>query len=417
MESFKYVLLGGGTSCAYSAVSLRERDPKGSLAIVGADPEPPYDRPPLSKAFLMRDDFQVADAHSKDESFYTENDVSLFTDSPVRALDLNAQCVSLQDGREIKYEYLLFALGSTPKRLPVPGGEVALLLRTARDAERIRKQAQGARSAVVIGGGFIGCEVSASLLHRGVEVSLVEIAPTLWTPVPSNPARQAVKAELEKGGCRVLTSRQVTELRGEGPVEVHLDSGEVLRGDFVIAGVGVSPNIEIAREAGLKTGSWGVLADETLRTTDARVWVSGDVAEFSDTLSGGPYHAEHHLHAKWTGEHAGAGMAGEIQPYRRVPYFFSDVGALSMVWRGYPEKASVSFVFGDVSEPAFTEVFLAKDSRVIGMVDVRRDYSAQEPLSDLFEKLILAKVDVSRYLQDFKNPSFDLLALQELAGG
>lgn len=417
MESFKYVLLGGGTSCAYAAVSIRERDPEGALAIVGADSEPPYDRPPLSKAFLMRDDFQVADAHSKDESFYSEKNIHLLKGVRVRSLNRSAQRVLLDDGREISYEHLLFALGSKPRELPVPGGEKAMLLRTASDAVRIRERARGAKSAVVIGGGFIGCEVSASFLQRGIEVSLVERAPNLWTPVPSEPARQAVRKELEKAGCKVLTSCTVQELRGESPIEVLLSSGEVLRGDFVVAGIGVTPNVEVAQEAGLKVGSWGVLADENLRTSDARVWVSGDVAEFPDGVMGSLYHAEHHLHAKWTGEHAGAGMAGEVQPYRRVPYFFSDVGALSMIWRGYPEKASTSFVFGDVSEPAFTEVFLSGDNRVVGMVDLRHDYSVQEPLSDLFEKLILAQADVSPYLQDFKRSSFDVLALRELIGG
>lgn len=414
MELFKYVLLGGGASCAYASASIREKDSDGSLAIISADTELPYDRPPLSKTFLTRDDFQVADAHSKDESFYREKNIRIFINSPVKALDRNAQRVILHDGREIQYERLLFALGSTPKKLPVPGGYLAMLLRTSNDAERIRRRAQTARSAVIIGGGFIGCEVAGSLLRRGVEVSLVEIAPTLWPPVPSLPARQAVKDELERAGCRVFASRRVVELQGEDPVVVRLDSGEVLQGDFVVAGIGVTPNVEIAREAGLEIGSWGVISDNTLQTSDPRVWVAGDIAEFEDSLSGNLYHAEHHLHAKWTGEHAGAGMAGEKQPYRRIPYFFSDVGDLSMIWRGYPERAIASFVFGDTKEPAFTEVFLTEDSRVIGMVDVRRDYSAQEPLSDLFERLISARADVSQYLQDFMNPSFDLLALEQL---
>ena len=387
--TYDYLLLGGGTSCAYAAVKIRERDKNGTVAIIGAESEPPYDRPPFSKYYLWNDEKNVDDFHSKDESFYPQNNVELILGCRASAIDTTAKVVKCEDGREIGYGKLLYALGSEPRHLAVPGGELAWVLRTAENSKRIRDAATKGSHAILVGGGYIGAELAASLAGRGCDVTVIERGDMAWSQFPSKAAAKAITAELKNKGVKLVTGENVASI--ENGKAVKTKEGNSYSGDFVVVGVGASPRIELARSAGIKTGKSGVLADLHLLTSAKDVWACGDVVEYQDAVLGEPYRVEHHLHAKGSAEFCGNAMAGENAEYRGLPWFFSDVGDLSMNLRGYPERAARSIAINDTEEPVVTEVFLFADDTVAGVVDVRKDYKVQDPIMEKFGELITAR--------------------------
>lgn len=407
-KSFDYVLLGGGTSCGYAAAAIRELDNNGSICIVGSDSEPPYDRPPFSKGFLWNDAMVPSDAHSKDESFYPEKAITVMTGQTATEIDRGSKSVRLASGESLNYGKLLYALGSKAARLAIPGGDGVLTLRTAADSARIREAAKTAKSAVIIGGGYIGSELCAALLKLGLSVVLIERSERMLGSVPSKIASQAIQHELESKGAEICLAEEVKSIE-DGTVITG--SGRMIPADLIIAGVGAVPQTGLAKSAGLEIGNWGVRANSELRTADDSIWVAGDIAEYEDSILGKPFHAEHHMHAKWSGAHAGKAMAGDNRPYRAVPYFYSDIGDLSLYLRGFPMNAAHSYVLGNPQTPEFTELFVFSDGHLAGMVDVRKDWKAQDPISDHVEKLMLDGKNIGDRISELSQPDFDILSL------
>ena len=392
--TYDYLLLGGGTSCAYAAVKIRERDKQGTVAIVGLENEPPYDRPPFSKYFLWNDEKNVDDFHSKDISFYKENNVQLIHGKRVASIDRANCTIKTENGEEYGYKKLLYALGSEPRRLPVPGGETAWILRTAEDSTKIRNAATKGAKAVLIGGGYIGAELAASLAGRGCEVTVIEHGDRAWASFPSKTAAVAITNELKRLGVTVVTGQGATKI--DDGKTVTAQDGKAYTGDFVVVAVGAAPRIELAKGAGLEIGKSGVAADSRLKTSDPNIWAAGDVVEYHDARIDAPYRVEHHLHAKGSAEYCGAAMAGEQGDYKGLPWFFSDVGELSMNLRGYPEKSARSILVSDTADPIVTEVFLFPDGTIAGVVDVRKDYKAQDPIMEKFGELIQSRAGTDK---------------------
>ena len=411
MESrYDYVLLGGGTSCGYAARGIRELDKDGSLCIISADSEPPYDRPPFSKGFLKNDAMDVSDAHSNEESFYAGNKIDVLLNAEATSIDLTAKTVTLANGKQVGYGKLLYALGSQPKRLGYQGSEHAWTLRTASDGVRIKNAATPGAKAVIVGGGYIGTEVAASLAARDADVTIIEAEAKLGRFFPDSMSR-AIQAQLESMGVTVVTGDTV-EAFADG--KVRTKSGKEVAADFLVEGVGVAPRAELGKQAGLQPARDGLKADATLRSTDPNVWLAGDVAVYPDETVGHEFRAEHHMHAQWTGIHAGRAMAGETTPYKKVPYFFSDIGPLSMILRGDPEAAGRVIEFGSEDGPRLTEVVLHEDGRLAKLTDLRKEWGEQEPLVDIAERLIEGNIPVEPLVEAMKSPSFDAARLSEL---
>lgn len=412
MARYDYVFLGGGTACGYAARGLRELDADGSLLIVSADSEPPYDRPPLSKGFLKNDAMEPSDAHSNEGEFYEENGIQLMLNTRAESIDLAGHAVVLSDGDRVEYGKLLYALGSEHSHLSFPGADGVARLRTAADAERIRSAAQSGAKFVVIGGGYIGCEVAASLAGRGVEVHLVEAEPKLMRFFPDEMS-SAIERQLANMDVSVTKSASVESISG---TDVRLSNGEAVTADMVVEGVGASPRVGMARAAGLEMGPSGVRANAGLQASDPAVWVAGDVAEYADTTLEREFRAEHHMHAKWSGMHAGKAMAGDASAFRAVPYFFSDIGPLSMILRGDPEASGESFLFGDPDAPRLTEVILREDGTLAKFTDLRTEWSEQEPLVDMAEKLVEKRVSLEGMRDEMRRNDFDARRLEGLLG-
>jgi NADPH-dependent 2,4-dienoyl-CoA reductase/sulfur reductase-like enzyme len=212
-------------------------------------------------------------------------------------------------------------------------------------------------------------------------------------------------------GVTVITDDSVSSF-ADGVAKTK--GGKEVPTDFLVEGVGVAPRAELGKQAGLEPARDGLKADETLRSTDPNVWLAGDVAVYPDETVGHEFRAEHHMHATWTGLHAGKAMAGDTTPYKKVPYFFSDIGPLSMILRGDPEADGRVFEFGSEEGPRLTEVVLHEDGRLAKITDLRKEWSEQEPLVDIAERLIEGNIPLEPLAEAMKSKDFEASRLGEL---
>jgi 3-phenylpropionate/trans-cinnamate dioxygenase ferredoxin reductase subunit len=392
----KYLIVGGGVASAHAAVGIRDLDADGSVMIVGQEPRLPYDRPPLSKGMLLGK-ADPEDAESKDPSFYTDNGIEVRRGVRALRVDRPARTVTLSDGTSVAYENLLLATGAEPKRPDLPGVNLpgVHLLRKVDDSLAIRDALGSAKTTVMVGAGYIGTEVADRCLERGVAVTLIEPSDHPWSKFASPVTGGYLQRYLEGRGGKFLKD-EVAAFEGEGRVQrVRTKGGQVLEADLVVVGVGVSLNLDLAKEAGLEIdGKHGVVVDETLRTADPHVWVAGDIAAFFDSTIGKRWHAEHYLNGKWQGRQVGRNMAGAGEPYRRVPYFFSDMVATHMVLRGDPQGGKSAKVIGDPEAGEYVELYAREDGTLAMGLAFSADEKKLDPLADKLEELVLQRPKV-----------------------
>ena len=363
-NSTRYLLVGGGVTTAAAAQSIRESDKEGRIVILCGERHPPYDRPPLSKQYLLDDSWKTDDPYSKADNFYPDNRVEFRTNSRVAALDPAARTATLEDGTVWGYEKLLLATGSSPLHLNLPGHDLqgVFLLRTIEDAEGIRAALRPGARGVCVGGGYIGMEVASAATQRGAAMTVVEAAARPWSRFASPRIGDFLRRYFEDKGVRFLFEDEVTGFGGEERLTgVTTNNGHDIPADLAVVGVGVSLNIELAAEAGLEVDPReGVLVNEHLQTSDPHVYAAGDIACFRDVAMDRTWHAEHHLNAKWQGQAVGRILAGAegATPYDRVPYFYSDVFDLHLCLRGdtKPPGDANTILHGDLEEAEFTEL-------------------------------------------------------------
>ena len=307
------LLIGGGVTSVRCARTLRRRGFTGSITLVGDERTPPYNRPPLSKE-LLRDDLPDELALAEPETWYARRDIDLRLDTAVRGLDAAARTATLADGTRIAFDQCLLATGAEARVPRIPGAERALLLRTIEDSRAIRAAAHPGTRAVVIGGGFIGVEVASSLAALGVTVTVVELTGMLWSgslgPELSAWARDA----LERAGVAVLTDSGADAIEAEG-VRV---GDRLLEADFVIAGIGVVPRVELARAAGLEVED-GIVTDARHQTKAPGTFAAGDVARVDGVR------VEHWHAAREGGERAALSMLEQPLTPHRAPWVFSEI--------------------------------------------------------------------------------------------
>ncbi|MGY1635960.1 NAD(P)/FAD-dependent oxidoreductase [Geodermatophilus sp. SYSU D00742] len=367
-----FVIVGAGLAGAKAAETLREEGYDGPVVLLGAEPERPYERPPLSKQYLLgsaeRDTAFVHDA-----GWYAGHDVELRTGVTVTRLDPAGHRVRLDTGEELPYARLLLATGSAPRRLPVPGADLdgVRYLRTLADADRLRADLTGGgRRVVVVGAGWIGMEVAAAARSLGNEVVVVEPQPA---PLSGALGRRlgAVFAQLHRDhGVVLLTSSTVRELRGDGGrvASVVTDGHAGLPADLVVVGVGAAPRTELAVAAGLEVDD-GVLTDETLHTSAPDVFAAGDVAGSFTPFYGRHVRVEHWANALHGGPAAARAMLGQDVVHDRLPYFFTDQYDLGMEYSGLASPDDTVVCRGTPGDDAFT-AFWTADGRVTAAMTV-----------------------------------------------
>jgi 3-phenylpropionate/trans-cinnamate dioxygenase ferredoxin reductase subunit len=311
------LLVGGGVASARCARALRRGGFDGRILLVGDEPTLPYNRPPLSKE-LLRDDVADDLVLAEPDSWYARRKVEVVTGRRVVALDGGSSSATLDDGAVIRFERCILATGAEPRRLPVPGGEHAILLRTLADARRLRRAATAAgpgAPVVVVGGGFIGLEVASSLASLGLRPTVLELGDRLWSGALGSELSAWATDALAGIGVSVRTGAGVTRLE-EGAAWVGSERHEAA---LVVAGVGVTPRVALAEDAGLELDD-GIVTDGSHRTSHPAIWAAGDVARRSGRR------IEHWHAAREGGERAARAMLGTGIGPDPAPWVFSEVG-------------------------------------------------------------------------------------------
>ena len=353
-----YVIVGAGLAGAKAAQTLREEGSGDEIVLIGAETERPYERPPLSKEYLLgKSEREKIFVHGA--GWYADNDVDLRTGLRVTRVELDEHVVRFADGSRQAYDKLLIATGATPRRLPGP----ALYLRTVGDSETLKARYADAERVIIVGAGWIGLETAAAARKAGCAVTIVEPDPTpLYRPL--GPELGEVFARLHRrNGVDLRTGTGAAEITETG---VRLSSGERLTADLVVVGIGAAPEVGLARDAGLEVGS-GILTDAALRTSHPDVFAAGDVAEAFHPLYGRRIRVEHWANALNGGPVAARSMLGQDVTYDRVPYFYTDQYDLGMEFsgdiRGYDEVV----YRGSVPDQEFVAYWLREGKVVAGM--------------------------------------------------
>ena len=323
MPHFKYMIVGAGMTGDAAVTGIREVDPSGSIALIGDETDRPYNRPPLSKALWKGEPLDSVWRSAGDRG------AELLLGRRIVALDPAARKATDDHGAGYTYEKLLLATGGAPRRLPF-GGDHVVYLRTLADYRRLRALADERRRFAVIGGGFIGAEIAAGLAMNAREVTVVFPEEGLGGRVFPRDLGRNLNGYYQEKGVRVLAEHAVVGVtpRGEGvALEVRPAGGGAVREilvDGVVAGIGIRPNVDLAAAAGLEVGD-GILVDELLRTSHPDVFAAGDVASFPSPALGKRVRVEHEDNANTMGQAAGRSMAGAAEPYRHLPFFYSDL--------------------------------------------------------------------------------------------
>ncbi len=319
MKKYKYLIVGGGMTAAAAVKGIREVDENGSLALFSRETNPPYDRPPLSKA-LWKD--------GKVEDIWREVDqwsVDLYLNRPIAKLNPSEKYVQDQDGNRYQFEQCLLATGGNPRHLPFGQGQV-LYYRTFADYQQLRKKVEAGGKFVVIGGGFIGAEIAAALCMNEQQVAIVFPESGIGgNRFPTELSRFLNDVYRQKG-VEVLNGALVEELSTQknGKQTLLLDSGKEVEADHIVAGLGITPDTILAEQAGLVVEN-GIIVDDYLRTSTPDILAAGDVAAFMAPGLNERIRVEHADNANSMGRIAGNNMAGKAIPYQYLPMFYSDL--------------------------------------------------------------------------------------------
>jgi 3-phenylpropionate/trans-cinnamate dioxygenase ferredoxin reductase component len=365
-----FVIVGASLAGAKAAETLRSEGFSGRVVLLGDEPERPYERPPLSKGYLLGKD-EKSSIYVHEEGWYAEHEVDLRLRTRVTALDPAGRRLTLADGGSVEYDRLLLATGASPRRLKVGGSDLdgVLYLRTVADCERLGATlAEGGR-VVIAGAGWIGLEVTAAAREAGCEVTVVEPEQTALYRALGPELGEMFAGLHREHGVEFRFGESVSEFRGSGQVgEVVTSSGAVLPAGAVVVGIGAVPNTGLAADAGLEVSN-GIVADAALRTSDPVIYAAGDVANAYHPLLGRRVRVEHWANALKAGPAAARSMLGQDVSYDAVPYFYSDQYDLGMEAAGLPEPGSYDRVLyrGDRDAREFIAFWLNQDAVVAGM--------------------------------------------------
>jgi 3-phenylpropionate/trans-cinnamate dioxygenase ferredoxin reductase subunit len=403
-----FLLIGGGMASAHCAAELRRRGAEGSILLVGREPEPPYERPPISKEYL-RGDAERADAYVNEPSWYEEKGVELATGRNVLSLDPQARTAKVQGGEEVAFGQALLGTGAMVNILRVEGAENEGIhyLRAFGNADAIRADAEGAEHVVLIGGSYIGCEVAASLTARGTKCTIVAMEDVALSRTFGERAGRWFQERLEEHGVTFHGGESLSAFEGDGRVRaIVTESGLAVECDTVVVGAGVRPDQMLAQRAGIEVGDGGIVCDSKLRTSVEGIYAAGDCCSYESVVHGRRIHVEHWDVAMQQGQHAAGNMLGADADYEVVPYFFSDLADWAgleyvgpayewdqEVWRGSAEEGEFS-------------VWYLQGGRVAGCLSVDRSEDLAEA-----RRMLAERVDVSAAVAKLEDASADLASI------
>ena len=398
------IIVGGGHAAGQAAASLRQEGFEGQITVIGDEPHIPYQRPPLSKQYLAGE--QGLDrVYLRPDKFYADKGVAVQSGVRVEAIDCAAHTVTTSEGQALAYDGLLLATGSLVRRLNLPGGELDGIhyLRTIADADAIKADMAPGKTAVVVGGGYIGLEVAAVCVAAGLEVHVLEMEQRVLQRV-TTPAMSAFYRGLHEGrGVQIHTSAQVTGFLGDSRVTAVQCGERSFPADLAVVGIGILPAAALAEAAGLDCDD-GILVDERCRTSDPNIYAAGDCTNHPNPLLGRRLRLESVPNAMEQARVAAANLCGKKRDYAAVPWFWSDQYELKLQMVGFSADGEEEVLRGDMTANRFA-VFYLKDGAVVAADAVN---SPKEFM--LCRRLIGQKVNAAA----LANPETDLKSL--LAG-
>ena len=417
IQHVKYLLIGGGLASSSAAQAIRERDSHGALMIVGQEINRPYHRPPLSKDYLRRESSREA-LGALEANWFTEHDVILRTGRRAARLDTGRNAVTLDNAEEIVFDRLLIATGAAPAPLTIPGSHLpnVFYVRTIEDIERLhhaidkakaegQPHARGRGRAAIIGGGFLGVELAASLTTMGLAVDLISGSAHPWHKFAGESTGNFLTHYLQNHGVTVHSGHRPTRLDGDGRVQrVVLSESQTIPCDFVIPAVGITIPRDLLRGTPIAAEK-AILVDDHCRTNLPNIYAAGDCAAVFDPRFGKHRILDHWDNAQVTGKLAGANMAGDDIAYTAVNYFFSDVFTLSISAWGEAKQVDRRLIRGtpNVDAPDFIEIGVAIDGRIAQVIAIGHPNE-----DDALRDLVAKRLQIAGNEERIKDPAAPL---------
>ncbi|MGE0361423.1 MAG: NAD(P)/FAD-dependent oxidoreductase [Vicinamibacterales bacterium] len=367
-----FVVVGASLTGATAAATLRADGFDGDITLIGAEPDPPYERPPLSKQYL-RGETPFEKALVRPATFYAEHRIETLFGVRATRVDPPGRVVHLETGRRVPYDRLLIATGVRNRRPPIPGLELdgVLDLRSVGDADALRRHIAAGKRAVVIGMGFIGCEVAASLRQMGVEVVAIESSPAPLFRVLGEEVGMVVASIHRDQGVETIFDDLVVRVEGHGRVErVITKRGRRVECDFAVVGVGVDPVVDFLADSGIGVDN-GILVDEYCRSTVEGVYAAGDVANHTHPVFGRRMRVEHWQNAMQQGAAAARSMLGTAGPYDAIHWFWSDQYDANVQYAGFHREWDRLVIRGSPERRSFVAFYL-NQGRIDAVVALNR---------------------------------------------
>jgi 3-phenylpropionate/trans-cinnamate dioxygenase ferredoxin reductase subunit len=401
----EFLLIGGGMASAHCAAELRRRGADGTILLVTREAEPPYERPPLSKEYL-RGESERSDAYVHEPAWYEENDVELMTGTNVLGLDLDARTAKVHKAGEVEFGQALLGTGARVNILhEVDGAQLDGIhyLRAFKNADEISEEAEAAERVVMVGGSYIACEVAASLTAKGTSCTCVMREDVPLSLTFGEEVGRYFEGVLRAHGVEIYGGEEVEAFLGDGTVRgVRTRRGREVEGELVVVGAGVHPEVMLAERAGLEVSD-GIVCDARLETSAEGVFAAGDVCSYNSAVHGRRLRIEHWDVALQQGRYAGKAMLGEPEPYREVPYFFSDLADWSSLEYVGPASEWDEVLFrGDPDSDEFLAWYL-KDGKVAAALSVERSEDLPHA-----RRLLVEGTDVSADREALADPDVDL---------
>ena len=358
------VIIGAGHAAGQAAASLRQEKYTGPITIIGDEAHLPYQRPPLSKAYLSGSQ-EVERVYLRAEKFYQEKEIDLKLSTRATAIDPDAKAVELEDGSKIDYDKLLISTGSRPRLLSIPGSDLGGIhyLRTIDDVDGIRADMHEGANLVIVGGGYIGLEVAAVGIEQGLNVHVLEMEDRILQRV-TTPTMSKYYDELHRGrGVQIHTNTGVTGFSGDAKVRKVMCGDTEFAADMVIVGIGIVPNIELAEAAGIICDN-GIVVDDHCQTSNPDIYAAGDCTNHPNALLDRRLRLESVPNAMDQARTSASNMLGGDKSYAAIPWFWSDQYELKLQMVGFSADGNREVLRGDMASNQFA-VFYLKDNTVV----------------------------------------------------
>ncbi len=404
-----YLIIGSGVAGYNALKELLTLRPKAKIVMITSDRYYPYDRPPLSKDYL-KGKIDKEMLFFEPEDFYKRDNLEVILKKKVEKIDTEDKVAILEDGDNISFNKALIATGGSPRKLGINGENLRGVhyLRTLDDADGIKSEISKGKNAVIIGGGFIGIEVSSSLTMLGVRTTVIEVMPYIWSTFVDEKISNFIQKYFETKGVQFILNESVKEIEGDERVKaVVLNSGKKLNADFVVIAVGIKPNVEIAQQSGINVNN-GIVVNEYLQTNHPDIYAAGDVANILDPISGKRRRIEHWNNAEYSGKLAARNMLGRNESYNFISSIWSDIFDLHIESAGDTRDYDEYVIRGkfQLEKPKFSVIYI-KGGVVKGYLAINRNVKELVSLNKLVQK----GVNVSNKRDMLVDENFDLQKL------